>query len=152
MWIVYRTRNDCLCWLFLVTVDIFRDMLLQVIELPFCACIVLGHCSAPITVFSQPHGKNTIIRCPYYDFKYKRLFRMSLMHGNTDNISHVPILTWPGMTSSLTSHWSVNDFTQYFFRKYVSCVIIWYKNIPLETSMESFKGKPMLWKFSLYSN
>ena len=40
--------------------------------------------------------------------------RMNLMHGNTDSISHVFILTWPGMTSSLTSHDSVNDITQHF--------------------------------------
>ena len=39
-----------------------------------------------------------------------------------------------------------------FFLKFVSCAIIWYKNVPLETSMESFVGKPMLWKFDLYFN
>ena len=56
----------------------------------------------------------TIICCPFYGFKSKRLFRMNLMHGNSDNISHVPILTHPGMTSSLTSYGSVNDITQHF--------------------------------------
>ena len=50
-----------------------------------------------------------------------RLYRMNLMHGCTDNISHVPILTWPGMTSSHT--W--NDITQYFFFKFISCAVIW---------------------------
>ena len=83
-------------------------------ELPFRACIVLGHCTAPSTVFSQPYGKNTIIWCPFYGFKGERLCRMNLMHGNTDKISHVPILTSPGMTSSPTSHGSVNDFIQHF--------------------------------------
>ena len=56
----------------------------------------------------------TIIWGLFYGFKSKRLFRMNLMHGNTDNISHVPILTWPGMTSSLSSRGSVNDITQHF--------------------------------------
>ena len=90
--IIYRMGNDCLCWLFLVTVDIIRDWLPQGTELPF----------------------STITWGPFYGFKSKRLFRMNLMHGNTDNISHVPILTWPGMTSSLTSHGSVNDITRHF--------------------------------------
>ena len=40
--------------------------------------------------------------------------KTNLIHGNTANISHVPIFTWPGMTSSLTSHGSVNDITEHF--------------------------------------
>ena len=60
------------------------------------------------------HMAKTIIWGPFYAFKSKRLFVMNLMHGNTDNISRVPILTWPGMTSSLTSHGSVNNITQHF--------------------------------------
>ena len=60
------------------------------------------------------HMAKPIIWGPFYCFKSKRLFRMNLMHGNTDNISHVSILTWPGMTSSLTSHGSVNYITQQF--------------------------------------
>ena len=60
--------------------------------------------------------KTPIIWGPFYGFNSKRLFRMNLMHWNTDNISHVglPILTWPGVTPSLTSHGSVNDITQHF--------------------------------------
>ena len=60
------------------------------------------------------HLAKTIIWGPFYGFKSKGLIRMNLMHENTDNISHVLILTWPGMTSSLTSHGSVNDTTQHF--------------------------------------
>ena len=56
MYIIYRMRNDCLCWLFLVTVDIIRDWLPQVTELCFCAGIELGRCTARSTVFSQPYG------------------------------------------------------------------------------------------------
>ena len=112
--LVYRMRNHRLCWMFLVTVDIIRDWLSQVTELPFCVGIELGRCIAPSTVFWQPYGKKMIIWGPFYGFKSERLFRMNLMHGNTDNISHVPILTWPGMTSSLTSHGSVNGITQHF--------------------------------------
>ena len=39
---------------------------------------------------------------------------MNLMHRNTANISHLLILTWLGMTPSLTSHGSVNDIFQHF--------------------------------------
>ena len=58
MCIIYRMRNDCLCWLFLVIVGIIRDWLPQVTELPFCVGINLGRCIAPSTVFSQPYGEN----------------------------------------------------------------------------------------------
>ena len=88
MCIIYRMRNDCICWLFLVTVDIIRNWLPQVTELPFCKGIELGHCTAPSTVFSQPIGKKTVILGHFYGFKSKRLFRMNLMHRDTDNISH----------------------------------------------------------------
>ena len=152
MCIIYRMRNDCLCWLFLVIVYIIRDWLPQVTKLPFCSGIELGRCTAPRTVISQPYGKKTTILGTFYGFKSKRLFRMNLMHGNTVNIPHVPILTWPGVTSLLTSHGSVNYITQHLFLKFVSYVIIWYKNVSLETSMESFEGKPILWKFALYFN
>ena len=57
--------------------------------------------------------QKTIIWGLFYGFKSKRLFRINLMHGNTDNISHVPILTWPGMTSSLSSLGSGNDITEH---------------------------------------
>ena len=114
MCIIYRMRNDHLGWLFLVTVDIIRDWLPQVTELPFSVGIELGRCIAPSTVFWQPYGEKMIIWGPFYGFKSKHLFRMNLMNGNTDNISHVPILTWPDMTSSLTSHGSVNAITQCF--------------------------------------
>ena len=114
MCIIYMMRNDCLCWLFLVTVDIIRDWLPQVTELPFCTGIELGRCTAPSTVFSQPYGKKRPFGVLFMVFKSKRLIRMKLMHGNTDSISHVPILTWPGVMSSLTSQGSVNDITQHF--------------------------------------
>ena len=56
--------------------------------------------------------QKTIIWGPFYGFKSKRLYRMNLTRGNTDNISHVAILTWPGMTSSLT--WKVSRANQCF--------------------------------------
>ena len=62
MCIIYRMRNNCLCRLFLVTVDIIRDWLPQVTVLPFCAGIELGRCTAPSTVFSQPYGKKRSLR------------------------------------------------------------------------------------------
>ena len=107
-------RNDCLCWLFLVTVDIMMGWLPQVTELPFlCGYWTGSQYCTKYCVFTTI-CKKTIILGPFYCFKSKRLLRMNLMRGNTENISHVAILTWPGMTSSLTSHRSVNDITQRF--------------------------------------
>ena len=134
---------------------VFVEWLPQVTKLPFCAGIELGRCIAQSTVFSLLYDEKTTTWGPFSGFKSKRLSRMNLMYGNTDNISHVPILTWPGITSSLTSHWSVNNIIHHFCLNCFVCVsfvIIWYKNIPLETWMESFNGKPMLWKFALYFN
>ena len=115
MCIIYIMRNDYLCWLFLVTVDIIRDCLPQVTKLSFCTGYWTGllYCTK-YCVFTTIWQKNPIIWGPFYGFKSTRLFRMNLMHGNTDYISHVPILTCPGVTSSLTSHGSVNDITQHF--------------------------------------
>ena len=153
MCIIYIMRNYCFCWLFLVTIDIIRDWFPQMTELPFCRGIELGRCTVPkYCVFTTIWQKNTIIWGPFYCFKSKRLFRMNLMHGNTDNISHVPILTWPGVTSSLTSHGSVYDITQHFSLNSFLVLSFDTKIVPLETSMESFVGKPMLWKFVLYFN
>ena len=87
----------------------------------------------------------------FYGFKSKRLFRINLVHGNTDNIT-CTILTWPGMTSSHTPHGSVNDITQDHSLNSFLVFTFDTKNVPLETSMESFKGEPMLWKFALYLN
>ena len=56
MCIIYRMKHGFLCWLFLVTADIIKDWLPQVTELPFCAGIELGRCTAPSTMFSQPYG------------------------------------------------------------------------------------------------
>ena len=58
MCMIYTMRNYCLCWLFLVAVDIIRDQLPQVTVLHFCAGIILWRCTAPSTVFSQQFGKN----------------------------------------------------------------------------------------------
>ena len=146
MSIIYIMRNDCLCWLFLVTVDIIRNCLPQVTELPFCTGIELGRCTAPSTVFSQPYGKKTIMWGPFYGFKSKRLFRMDLMHGNTDNISHVPILTWPGVTSSLTSHGSVNDVIKHF--SLYSLLVL-----SFDTKMSHLKRRwKVLWANQCYGN
>ena len=82
-------------------------------ELPFRTGFVLGRCTPPSTVFSQPFGKKWSFGVLSLVSKVKHLLRMNLMHGNTDSISHVLILTWPGMTSSLRSHGSVNDITQH---------------------------------------
>ena len=110
MYIIYRMRNGCPCWLFPVTVDIIRHWLSQVTELPFLCWSPYCTKNCVFTTIWQKWSFGV----PFHGFKGKRLFRMNRVHGNTDNISHIPILTWPGMTSSFTSHGSVNDITQHF--------------------------------------
>ena len=151
MCIICRMRNALLCWLFLVTVDIVRDWLPQVTELPFCTGIELGRCTAPSTVFSQPYGE-------------KRLFGVLFMVSRVNAYSEWIWCTGTLITYHIYLFWhdqvwrhrlrhigrsmtSIN-----IFLKFVSCVIIWYKNAPLETSVESFEGKPMLWNFALSFN
>ena len=112
----------------------------HVTELPFCVGIVHGCSTAPSAVFSQPYGK-------------KRPFGVLFVASrvNTYSESHVPILTWPGMTSSLTSHGSLMTSLNILL-KLVSRTIIWYEKGPLETSIENFKGEQILWKFAIYFN
>ena len=138
-------------------------------KLPFGVGIVLGRCNAPSAMFTQPYGKKRSFGGPFYNFKPKRLFGMNLMHGNTDNISYVPILTWPGMTSSPTSHVSLNDITQHFSlnsfllisfdtkmchlkrRREILRAEKYYENFPFISTSESVKKtvqlKTFLWIF-----
>ena len=114
MCIICRMRNGCHCWLFLVAVDIIRKKLSQVTESPFYV-----YCNGSLHrtkgfVYSTI-WKTSIIWDPFSCFQRKQLFKMNMIHQNTDNISHAPILAWPGMTSSPMSHASQNDITQHFF-------------------------------------
>ena len=89
----------------------------HVTELPFRTGILLGCCtalSACECCVKSTIWQETITWGSFCGFKSKCLFRMNLMHGNTENIPHVPTLTWPGMMSSLTSHGLVDDITQHF--------------------------------------
>ena len=141
---IYRMGNGYHWRLLLVIVDIIGNKLPQVTELPF------------VRVFhwlDAPHHMNQIDHLGlFFRFQHKHLFKMNLMHGNTDNMSHVPILAWPVMMSSLTSHGSWNDITHYFFAKFVSCTVIWCNNITLKMSMEDFNGEPKLCKFVTHFN
>ena len=112
-------------------------------------------------------GQKTIICGPFYNFKPKRVFGMNLMHENTDNISYVPILTWPGMTSSPASHVSRNDITQHFSlnsfpllsfdtkmshfkrRREILRADKCYGNLPFISTSESFKKTVQLKTFLL---
>ena len=114
MRIIIRMQNDCLCWLFLVAVDIIRDKLPQETEMPFVWALYWVAVPRQVLCLFNHMTKNLIIWGPFYGSKNKHLFRMKLMLGNTENISRVSILTLPGMTSSLTSHGSVNDITRHF--------------------------------------
>ena len=113
MCIIYKMRNDCLCWLFLVTVDIIRDWLPQVTEVPFCAGIELGRCTAPSTVFSQPYGEKRSFGVLFM-VSWVNTYSEWIWCTGTLIIYHILILTRPGMTSSLTSDGSVNDITRHF--------------------------------------
>ena len=148
MCIIYKMKNSCLCCLFLVTVDIIRDWLPQVTELPFCAGIELGRFIAPSTVFSQPYGKK---------WSFGVLFMVSRVNAYSELIwctgtliTYHMYLLWHDVITYVT--WVGKWHHSTLFLKFVSCVIIWYKNVPLETSMESFKGKPFFFKFALYFN
>ena len=110
---IYLMRNDCPCWQFLVTVDIIRDWLPDWLNCLFVRVLNWVAVLHQVLCFHN-HVEKTIIWGPVYGSKSKRLFRLNLMHGNTDKISHVPIVTWPGMTSSLTSHVSLNDTNHHF--------------------------------------
>ena len=150
MCIIYRMRNDCICWLFLVTVDIIRNWLPKVTELPFCKGIELGHCTAPSTVFSQPIGKKT--RSFGVIFMVSRVNAYSEWIWCTGTLITYHITNFDMIRCDVIAYvtWVSEWHHSTFSLKFVSCVIIWYKNVPLETSMESFEDKPMLWKFALY--
>ena len=96
------------------------------------------------------HMTKIIIWGPFYGFNGKRLFRMNLIYGNTDNISHVPILTWPGTTSSFTSHHST--FSLKLRRWKVLRANQFYRNLPFISINVSFREtvslKTFPWIFS----
>ena len=80
------------------------------IELPFLRVLYWVAALHQVPCFHNPLAK-TIIWGPFHSFKSKRLIRINPMHENTDNMSHVLILTGPDVTSSLTSYGSVNETT-----------------------------------------
>ena len=83
-------------------------------ELPFLCGFSTGSLHRTKRCVYSTIWKKNISWGHFHCFKRQRLFRMNPMHGNTDNISHVPILIWTGMTSSLMSHGPLNDITQLF--------------------------------------
>ena len=103
MWTICRIKNH-LCRLFLVDNDIIIHNLPQVTELSFLCmyCSVsLNHTKNCVYAATR---KNPITWALCSGFKHKHLLKRSLMHENPDNLSRVPILAWPGMTLSPTSH------------------------------------------------
>ena len=98
MLIICKMMNNCLCWLFLFGVDIIRDYLPQVIELPFCAGIILGRCIIYSTIWkklsfgvifivSSVNAYSEWIRCTetlityhMYLFWHERVWRHQLRH------------------------------------------------------------------------
>ena len=135
-------RSGCLCWLLLVVVDIIRYEPPQMTGLPFSAAIPLGRSTTPSAVLAQP----------FSSCKRKRLFRMNLMHGNTDNISHVHILTLPVYVIAYVTWFAKCCDSIFFLLKSVSSASIWHQNIPFQTLMGNFKGEQILLKFVPYFN
>ena len=146
MLIICKMMNNCLCWLFLFGVDIIRDYLQQVIELPFCAAIKLGRHIVYSTIWKKNHLESFSlfpaltpiqnesdawkhwkhVTCTYFDM------------AGYDVINYVTgIAKW--------HHWT-------FFLKFASCTIIRYQNVQLQTSMGNYGGDPILRKFALYFN
>ena len=94
MCIIYRMRNDCLWWMFLVTVDIIRDWLPQVTDLRFCAGIELGRNQmvnndhlGPFLMVSRVKAYSeriwwteTLITYHMYLFWYDHVWRHRLRH------------------------------------------------------------------------
>ena len=136
--------------LFLVAVDIIIDYW---VAAPLQALCLLNHMKERPMILGSRHG-----------FKRKRLFRMNLMIGNIDNISHVTILIWPDMTSPLTSHGPLNDNTQNLFLKSFMVLSFdtsnvegmlsanqYYRNLPFISINVSFRKtvqlKTFLWIF-----
>ena len=76
---------------------------------------------------------------------------MNVMYGNTDNISYAPILAWPDMTSTLTSHGSRNDITQHF--PFIMFLVLSFdKKYPISSFDENFNGESKLLKFAIDLN
>ena len=86
--IIYRTRNDCLCWPFLVTVDIIRELLLRVTELPFCA----GYCTG--SLYCTKYCVFTTI-CKKKTWSFGVLFRVSRVNAQ---------LEWTWCTGTLITY------------------------------------------------
>ena len=122
----YKMRNVCLCRLFPVTVDIMRDWLLQVTELPFCAGIELGRCTAPGTGFSQPYGKKR---------SFGVLFMVSRVNAYSEwiwcigtLITYHMYLFWHDQVGRhRLRHMGRKMTSLNIFLKFVSCVDKWYK-------------------------
>ena len=117
MCIIYSVGNGCLCWLFLVNVDIIRDWLPLGTELPFCVggCWTGSLYCTKLCVFITIWQNNGHLGPFFMVSRVNAYSEWIWCTGtHTDNISHVLILTWPGMTASLTSHGSVNDITRHF--------------------------------------
>ena len=125
-------------WAVLVAIDIIREKLPLMTEVPFVPIMHWAPAAHQDCVYSSRRKIDRI----WVLFLVSSVKTCSKFIWNTDNISHVPIVACPGITSSLTSHGSPNDTTQHFFLKFVSCTVIWNKNIPFQTSMENFCGEP----------
>ena len=129
MCIICRMRNGYTCCLLLVAVDIIKDMLPQVAELPYMHVLLWVHRTKGY-IYSTIWN-NSIIWCSFSVFECKHLFKINRVHGNTVNMLRVPILAWPGMTSSFTSRGWRNNITKQFVHKFVSYTLIYYKKCPL---------------------
>ena len=98
-----RMRSGCLCWLFLVVVDIIRYEPPQMTGLPFSAAIPLGRSTTPSAVLAQPFPVVSVNAYSEWIWCMETL------------ITYHMYLSWHcQFTSSLTSHGSLNGVIQFF--------------------------------------
>ena len=125
--IICRMRNSYRCWLFLGAVDVFRDN-----QHKWPNCVFVPALYKVAVMFTQPYAKQSIIWNSFSDFKRKNLFKIRLMHWNT-NIT----CTYSGMAGyDVIDHatWVAKWHYPIFFYKSVSCNLIWH-----ETSRFKFR-------------
>ena len=74
---------------------------------------------------------------------------MNMEHGHVDNLLHVTILTWPGMTPSLTSHGWQNDINHLFSLNLFCCALIWYIKCPNPSIYGKWQGRSKSMQISI---
>ena len=166
MLIICKMRNDCLCWLFLFGVDIIRDYLPQVIELPFCAGIILGRCIVYSTIWIKNHLESFSlfpaltpiqnesdawkhwwhVTCTYFDMAGYDVTNyvtwIAKWHHWTFSLNSLRVLSFDTKMSNFKPRWEIMAATQYYGNLlFISIIVYPRKTVHLKT---------FLWIFSQF--